>query len=145
MPIRDALHTFGTDQSLAGGQSAPATDLLNWGESPVRKGGHPRPLWIEVAITESFTSAQANTLAIQVQSCATEGGTYKTALQTFEIPKAAALAGKVVRIPFPMTGCSATDTIKEDGLMQFVRVYYVQGGSSTNWTAGKVSAYLIGG
>lgn len=133
MAIRDFYQVLADEQAI--GTAGGATeDLIDWGETPATKGGHPRPLWFEVVITTSFTGGASRNLSVQVQTSATAGGSYETILTGPDVPTTECVAGKVIRVPYPMDGC-----------LQAMRLNLVQtGGAGVNWTAGAYSAALTG-
>lgn len=133
MAIRDFYQILAQDQEI-GNTGGATEDLLDWGESPATKGGHPRPLWFEVTIKEAFAGGADRSLQVQVQTSATAGGTYATILSGPEVPTAELVVGKVIRVPYPM-----------DGVLRAIRLNVIQtGGSAVNWTAGEYDAALTG-
>lgn len=133
MAIRDYYQILAQDQAIGTG-GGETEDLLDWGESPATKGGHPRPLWFEVTVKTDFAGGADRNLQVEVQTSATAGGSYETILSGPEVPTAELVAGKVIRVPYPM-----------DGVLQAIRLNLVQtGGSAVNWTAGEYDAALTG-
>lgn len=132
--------TVGNKRSLA------TADIHNWAEDPVRKGGHPRPLWFEITVTTAFTSGEGNnTLQPIVQNCATAGGTFKSVLLGPVIKKADLTVGQRILLPLPHFGVDDNDSFLPDGMERHVRVFFQQGGTGTDWTAGKLTVILKGG
>lgn len=142
--IVDNLLTSVVEFDGSGGRDDEA-DILDFGEEPVRKGSHPRPLYAIAVITETFTSGEAdNTLQMSINSCDTEGGTYEPSIQLPAIPKAKLVEGVRLVLPLPVMGLDDDDDIIP-GLQRFVRVQFAQGGTAADWTAGEMLVTINGG
>lgn len=143
--IHDFYQVLADNQAI-GTTGATSEHVIDVGEVPVRKGGHPRPLWFEIVVTTTVVGGAARFLNVVIQNAATATGTYKTILSGPPIKSADLVEGTVLRIPMPMFGLDDDDDLIENGVNRALRVQWSQsGGGDVNWTAGNLHIALVGG
>jgi hypothetical protein len=107
--------------------SAQTTDIL---DCLVDIGG-VSDLYMVFTNIGGATVATATSIAFEIQSCATAGGTYVTAAKSAAIPVASLVAGYQVILPLP------------PGLSKYVAGYYTVAGS--NATSATFSCVIVDG
>jgi len=141
MPVRDYYHVLAEGEDMTSGV---ISDILDWGETPVVKGGHPRPLWFEVIIT---VQPAGGAWTIGVEGADSDGaggqGTWRVQLRTTLIQSGDVSVGDVLKIPLPMMGLDSSNEVMPDGLPRFLRVHVDVG--QTTVTAGECDIVFRGG
>lgn len=137
--LKDILNNLAESQDLDGEQSIESEHVIDTAEDN-RDLAVGRPLWFEVIVEEDFASAQGdNTLTVEVQASDSEGSGYETILAGPEVDKDDLKEGVKILIPYPYQG----KDLKAP--KRYIRLNFEQGGTASDWTAGIVSANLVGG
>lgn len=148
MPIRDYYQVLASDLDFNGAQDQVTEHTVDWDETPAIKGGHPRPLWFEIVVKETFVGGGASAVLLQpvVQNADGAAGTFKDILTGPEILLADLAKGATFYIPYPMMGLDDDDKPIFGGPNQVLRLNISHSATSpANFTAGKLDVVLSGG
>jgi hypothetical protein len=136
--IIDSNNVFSDAQSLVANNATDiaSTNLINWGAADPNLGGGT-PVWLNVSASAAIVSgANTGSLTVELQDCATDGGTYAVLVAskdwtTLELETGAA-GLQLLMVPIPRDH------------KQFMRVKYIKTGQVCD-TTGTVEAYLTSG
>lgn len=135
--IKDAILEFSDGQALTSQGAANSTNIIDLnigvdglGSAKNSNPGESGKLWLFVVVSTLFESGGAGTLAVELQDCATVGGSYTNAgISTGTIALGTLVAGyKIIRMPLPT------------GLLEFLKLVYTV--ATADFTAGAVDAWI---
>ena len=128
MPI-DQQDLFCTALAITGDTNA--SNIIDYGSASTRQGTGPRPLYVQVHVTEAFTDSGNNSTAEVRLVCAPDVALTNTFTNTTlaTIPTNAAI-GKMAPVLLPGAGLNC----------QYASLVFVVSGG--NFTTGKVTAYV---
>lgn len=140
MAIIDVYHLLAEEADMT---SDIDSDAMDWAEDPVIKGGHPRPLWFEIHITDA-PSGTGN-IVCHVQGADDDGtgsaGAFVDLLSLPAIDPDDLSVGDVIYLPFPMTGFDSSADWKPDGPPRYLRVHI----DETDVASGECTIVFRGG